>query len=216
MSTLFSVTTTPAGSAARPYHHGDLRNALVRAGVELAREGGPPAIVLREAARRVGVSANAAYRHFDDLPALVEVVAQESRSRLGRSMLDEVDRLELTGDARQDAIQRTKATGRGYIRFALAEPGLFALAFMCELPEQRHPSYPVLPGVMLDQALDEMLATGALSPETRPFAFAHAWAGVHGLSNLLLGPLADMPAEQRDAVIEATLDLIVQGLRIRP
>jgi AcrR family transcriptional regulator len=70
LSTLFLVTASGAGKHP-PYHHGNLRHALVQASTELARDGGPSAIVLREAARRVGVSANAAYRHFSALPDLV-------------------------------------------------------------------------------------------------------------------------------------------------
>ena len=56
------------------YHHGVLRAALVEAGLALAREGGPQAVVLREATRRAGVAPNAAYRHFSGHPALFEAV----------------------------------------------------------------------------------------------------------------------------------------------
>src|SRR6266516_6390251 len=127
LSTLFVVTAPDAGKHT-PYHHGNLRNALVQAGTELAREGGPSAIVLREAARRVGVSANAAYRHFSALPELVEAVAFEALSALARSMEAELAKCRRTGDAGQDAIDRLDAVGRGYIHFALNEPGLFATA----------------------------------------------------------------------------------------
>ena len=58
-----SGATQPPGQQ-RGYHHGNLRQALVDAGVELARTGGPNAVLLRAAARQVGVSHNAAYRHF--------------------------------------------------------------------------------------------------------------------------------------------------------
>ena len=71
---------------AHPYHHGDLRHALIEAAVELAHEGGPGAIVLREAARRVGVSPNAAYRHFDSLPDLVVQVALVALHRMALMM----------------------------------------------------------------------------------------------------------------------------------
>ncbi len=56
------------------YHHGDLRRALLTATFELARAGGPEAVVLREATRRVGVVPNAAYRHFADRPTLLSSV----------------------------------------------------------------------------------------------------------------------------------------------
>ena len=60
--------------ATTPYHHGNLRDALVEAAVDVVREGGPEALSLRELARRVGVSHAAAYRHFADREALVDVV----------------------------------------------------------------------------------------------------------------------------------------------
>lgn len=68
------------------YHHGDLRNALVGAAITQAREGGPDAVVLREAARRVGVSAAAAYHHFGNRDELVEAVKQRSLALLTEQM----------------------------------------------------------------------------------------------------------------------------------
>ncbi|MEU9375986.1 helix-turn-helix domain-containing protein [Streptomyces sp. NPDC048255] len=58
------------------YRNGDLHNALIKAGVELARQGGPEAVVLRAATRHVGVAPNAAYRHFADRSALLHAVSQ--------------------------------------------------------------------------------------------------------------------------------------------
>ena len=70
---------TPAARAT--YHHGDLRRALLEAGTDLAREGGPDKVVLREATRRAGVSANAAYRHFADRDALLGEVVSRAQAR---------------------------------------------------------------------------------------------------------------------------------------
>ncbi|TFI49649.1 TetR/AcrR family transcriptional regulator, partial [Diaphorobacter sp. DS2] len=64
------------------YRHGDLKRALLDAGVALAREGGPAAVVLREATRRAGVVPNAAYRHFQNHQALLEAVRAEALSEL--------------------------------------------------------------------------------------------------------------------------------------
>src|SRR5690348_10172615 len=130
----FTLSTLPIVMAAttdkhQPYHHGDLYRALVQAGTQLAREGGPSAIVLREAARRVGVSANAAYRHFSALPDLIDAVAHDALAALARSMETELAKCKPTGDAGVDAVDRLNAVGRGYIHFALKEPGLFATAF---------------------------------------------------------------------------------------
>jgi AcrR family transcriptional regulator len=232
---LFAVSPTVAATPA-PYHHGNLRQALVQAGTELAREGGPSAIVLREAARRVGVSANAAYRHFSSLPDLVEAVASDALSALARSMEAELAKCRPTGDAGNDAIERLGAVGRGYVHFALAEPGLFATAFSPGKAADHPGGVPgrqgerdareagdrhgtgdsgLGPGELLEQALDGMLAAGVLDAADREVAPTNAWAAVHGLSVLLLGPLAVPDSAERDALIDAFLDLVCRGLLTR-
>ena len=104
----------------RPYHHGDLRRALIDAATDLASAGGADGVVLREAARRVGVSPSAAYRHFPSRQSLLATVGSAARERLARRML--------AGDT-TDPKARFQATGRAYIEFALEEPGLFEVAF---------------------------------------------------------------------------------------
>ncbi len=235
LSTLFVVTAPDAGKHP-PYHHGNLRHALVQAGTELAREGGPSAIVLREAARRVGVSPNAAYRHFSALPDLVEAVAFDALSALARSMEAELAKRRPTGDAGRDAIDRLDAVGRGYIHFALNEPGLFATAFAPPKTTPHTGDVPVRPGEiaahseddlrgagdsglrpgeLLEQALDGMLDAGVLDAADRTIAATNAWAAVHGLSGLLLGPMAGQAPAAQEALIDAFLDLVGRGLITR-
>jgi AcrR family transcriptional regulator len=235
MSTL-RIVTAPDASRHVPYHHGNLYRALVQAGTELAREGGPSAIVLREAARRVGVSPNAAYRHFSALPDLVEAVAFDALSALARSMEAELSKCRPSGDAPRDAIGRLGAVGRGYVHFALNEPGLFATAFAPpkwttytgEAPARRSdhaaPSGDGIPGVgdsglmayeLLGQALDGMLDAGVLDAADRDIAATNAWGAVHGLSMLLLGPMAGQAPSARETLIDAYLDLVCRGLVTR-
>jgi AcrR family transcriptional regulator len=210
-----------------PYHHGNLRYALIEAATELAREGGPSAIVLREAARRVGVSANAAYRHFTSLPDLVAAVAEYALAALARSMEAELAACPQTGDPGTDAVRRLNAVGRGYIHFALAEPGLFATAFgqhkaagdasvhSGEAPALGLGASGLGPYALLERALDDMVEVGVLDPADRTIAATNAWASVHGLSNLLLGPLAGNAATARESLIDAFLDLVARGLITR-
>jgi AcrR family transcriptional regulator len=217
VSTLFVVTSPDPGKH-QPYHHGDLRNALVQAGVELAREGGPEALVLREVARRVGVSATAAYRHFSALPALIDAVSVAAFGALARSMETELDRCPPTGDATQDAWAQMGAVGRGYVHFALAEPGLFAVAFRDETSDAEPTgtgTQGLSPRDLLERALDNLVAAGLLSPDDRVAAATAAWAIVHGLSLLLIGKLSDLSPQAREAVIDSTLDLFGRGLLIR-
>lgn len=204
----------------QPYHHGDLRNALVQAAVELAREGrGPQAIALREVARRVGVSATAAYRHFSALPELVDEVVAVAFSRLAGSMEAELDRCVRTGDPRVDSWAEMRATGRGYVHFSLEEPGLFAVAFNRVGPTTRAGQgagdLGLTPRELLERSLDRMVAAGVLSPDDRVAASSAAWSIVHGLSLLLVSRMGDLPPDQRESVIESTLDLMGRGLIVR-
>src|SRR3984885_8362233 len=102
------------------YHHGDLRTALIDAGLALTRTGGPEALTIREATRRVGVSPNAAYRHFADREELLRGVAKAIQHRMAARMQSSASR---RGSAEPPACDRLRAVGVGYIKFALDEPG---------------------------------------------------------------------------------------------
>ncbi|NGO07658.1 TetR/AcrR family transcriptional regulator [Streptomyces sp. HC44] len=204
------------------YHHGDLRNALIGAAVELAAEGGPERVVLREAARSVGVSPTAAYRHFSGQGDLLHAVKVRGQQAIAASMAKAVAALPQLDDPGEEAVRRTEAIGRGYVRFAIEHPGLYRTAFCRTTPEEAddftgleapddRPSLAAF--VELSDTLDALVATGRMRPENRPAAEVAAWSAVHGLSLLILdGPLARLPADQRDAVVERTLTTIVAGL----
>lgn len=194
-----------------PYHHGDLRRALVDAATELARSHGPGDVILREAARRVGVSASAAYRHFADRDALLAAVASRARAAMADAMTVAVASRPPIGDPPSDAVARFRVIGLAYIRFALEEPGLFRTAFgpWPTLTEPGHLS----PSTMLIAALDDLVATGAMQSSRRVGAEGAAWAAVHGISILLAdGALGQVDNRGRDAVVDRTLDLVVSGL----
>src|SRR5690349_270783 len=113
---------------ARPYHHGRLRESLVDAGLELARESGPEAVVLRAVTRASGVSHNAAYRHFADHQDLLNAVAERCMRRLADLMRARSAEVR-TRDPKRRAEAQLRAIGRAYVEFALSEPGLFRTAF---------------------------------------------------------------------------------------
>ncbi|HEX4016151.1 MAG TPA: TetR/AcrR family transcriptional regulator [Frankiaceae bacterium] len=198
-----------------PYHHGSLRSALVDAGVQLAREGGPGAIVLREVARRIGVSPNAAYRHFAALPELSDAVAEAALAALAASMRRELDAI----PDRDDPLMVLLAVGRGYVHFALDEPGLFAAAFSRPKdhidPELYTPDGQRSATGLLHDALDGLAAAGLLVPQDRDAAITMAWASVHGLAMLLLGPLGGVAPADREPMIDAALGLVCRGLTSR-
>src|SRR6476620_5532766 len=101
----------PVSTRGQPYHHGNLRPVLIDTAVELARTTGPDGVVLREVARRAGVSHNAAYRHFDDRAALLQEVSDRAMSDLERAMVTRIDAVTIT-DPTASATERLRETGR--------------------------------------------------------------------------------------------------------
>lgn len=201
------------------YHHGNLRSALIEAGLELARAGGPAAVVVREASRRVGVSHNAAYRHFPDRDALLGAVCARCMSELARLVERMIDAVAPLDDPLELARRRLRATGTAYVHFALAEPGLFRTAFAVPdaLPQERHEEGVGDSGLgpygLLNRQLDELAAAGGIPPQRRAGAELTAWSSVHGLSTLLLdGPLRSLGPDEREAALARLLDTVERGL----
>lgn len=196
------------------YHHGDLRNALVTAALQRVEEQGGDAFSLREAARDVGVSANAAYRHFQDKGALLAAVATVGFEALSTEMQQALDAPHRAGCAGESQL---KAVGRAYVAFALARPHLFQLMFTdrgtsCLDVEAAMQGPP--PGVLLGQALDVLEAEGGVAPDRRAAAAMDAWVVAHGFATLALnGPPALRDPTARALVLEAMLDFLLAGLR---
>ena len=113
---------TKADGGKRGYHHGDLRAALIEAGLQLLADRSADAIGLREAARAVGVSATAVYRHFPDKGAFLAALASEGLTQLGAAQ-------RAAAEAAGGGERGFAATGAAYVRFAIANPALFRLAF---------------------------------------------------------------------------------------
>ena len=193
------------------YHHGDLPRALVAAAVELARSGGPDAVVLREVARRLQVSPAAMYRHFPDRDALLGEVARIARGDLARRMQDEVEGVRET-DPRTRSILAFQAVGRGYILFAQDEPNLLATAFLPIMPSAEAIEDPS-PWHILAGALDDLVATGSMPPGRRAGAETIAWSAVHGFAVLQAGHAFEASGESAPDA-EAVLDAIARSLEL--
>ncbi|ARH95421.1 MULTISPECIES: TetR/AcrR family transcriptional regulator [Streptomyces] len=201
------------------YRHGDLRNALIEAGLELARQGGPEAVVLRAATRQAGVVPNAAYRHFADRNALLHAVSQTAMAHLARTMEAEQAALPPATDEAAAARARFRAVGTGYLRFAQEEPGLFRTAF--HVPgDMAHAAAPTAAGAagktpfeLLGAALDDLVKAGLLPEDRRPGAEFLAWSAVHGLAALLIdGPLRGLHPTQAHDAGQHVIDMIERGI----
>lgn len=210
-------------STRKTYRHGDLRQALVKAGTDLARKGGPGAVVLREATRRSGVSAAAAYRHFADRQALLEAVCAAAQSAVARAIETEQARVVPAADPREAALARFRAVGSGYLRFARSEPNLFRTAFS-QSQDLRGVDDPARAGAsgktpfrLLSAALDDLVAVGVLPAQRRPGAEFLAWSAVHGLAMLAIdGPLRALDPSLTDALTERVIDMVQNGLSSSP
>lgn len=184
----------------KPYHHGNLRAALLKAARARLAEGAEATLSLRDLAARVGVSVNATYRHFDSKEALLMELAAEGFDALRAGLLGAVAKL---GTA--EPIERLHAAGEAYVHFAHQDRALFQLMFgregrFAEYERFRRATEAafavVVEGVAAVQevAMDEPSATKA--------AIA-AWSLVHGFAILSLGGyLEALPEDQRPTVRE--------------
>lgn len=203
----------------RTYRHGDLRRALLEAGIALARQGGPDAVVLREATRRAGVVPNAAYRHFASREDLLRGVRAAGLSALAVAMEKELaafGRSEPPADAARASL---RAVGAAYLRFAQKETGLFRTAFAVleDAPTAADPEMAGASGLnpfqLLGAVLDRMVEAGVLPAPRRPGAEYLAWSAVHGLAILLIdGALRRSPRAPIEELGQRLLEMVEKGL----
>lgn len=192
----------------RPYHHGDLRAALLRAAEAILDRDGPNALTLRAAAREAGVTHAAPAHHFGDLTGLLTALATEGFVRFRAHMLAEAAGTEPTA--------RLAALGRGYVEFARASPGLFLLMFRSERLdwscEALTSAGDAAFGLLLDADADGV-ARAAPPDRGRLGAAMARWSLVHGLATLLLdGRLAAMSSKAGAASVETVIADVLDRL----
>jgi AcrR family transcriptional regulator len=165
----------------KPYHHGNLREALLEAAIRLIAEVGPTAFTLREVARRAGVSHNAPYRHFRDRDDLMAAVAAQGFRELTQAMI------EAAGE-RTDALERLKRAGLGYVTFALRRPEHFTVMFDAPISKRKHPDSAAAEEAFgtLKSFVKGCQDAGRLpSGDLRQMALL-AWTMVHGIAKLAI------------------------------
>ncbi len=179
----------------RPYRHGNLPTALLTAARQILDENGLQAVGLRETARRVGVSATAAYRHFTSKEDLLASVAAEGFRELAAAMQS----------ATRGASPLTRA-GVAYIEFADQNRGLFRLMFGPVLAERS--KYPTLQAATT--SVEALLLRGVADLDQRSLndnlAAMAAWGLVHGLSHLIVDGF--FPAARAAVQVEEILGKI--------
>ena len=174
----------------RPYHHGDLRAALVKAGLDLLETQSAEGLSLREVARQVGVSPTAVYRHFPNKQSLLYALCEHAADGLY---------------AAQDAAMKAAgggpagfaATGQAYVRYALANPSLFRLLMTTKPPtEMLDPDGTYVDAAMalLRRNVASVLPPGAPA-DLHMAAVTLAWSQVHGMAMLMLD--GQIPPDER-------------------
>jgi AcrR family transcriptional regulator len=197
----------------RRYHHGDLRNALIEQAVKLVEEGGAEGFSLREAARLVGVTANAAYRHFADRSDLLAAVAEVGYRRQEQCMLKALSAVSDRSTAAAAAVERLKAAGRGYIEFAVDHPELQRVMFGTRASLKEGGFAKTGSYMLLSKALDDLVAEGMLPADRRPGAELRAWTVVEGFASLVLQGVGGVQKKaSRTAALESILDFAYIGL----
>jgi AcrR family transcriptional regulator len=121
------------GGRPRGYHHGNLKEALIRAALELIAQKGPAAFTFAEAARWAGVSPAAPYRHFRDRDELLADVARRGFDQF------EVVLARAWNGGRPDAFTAFKRVGKAYLRFAKSEPAYYSAMFETGIPPEASP-----------------------------------------------------------------------------
>ncbi|HEX2115558.1 MAG TPA: TetR/AcrR family transcriptional regulator [Alphaproteobacteria bacterium] len=192
---------------ARPYHHGNLPEALAAAAEALVRERGVHAFSLRECARRAGVTHSAPGHHFGDITGLLTEVAARGFERLTARMRAE------RGDAEgSSALHRI---GRGYVAFAVSDPVIFLLMFHSDRVDRGNPKLQSAGAEAFGELVSAVAAaTGKSSRDEDALRFA--WSGVHGMAMLLIDRrLKPAPGERASdplALAEGTIARIVHTI----
>lgn len=173
-------------SRAVPYHHGDLKAALLEAAAALLDEGGVAAVSLREAARRVGVTPAATYRHFADKEALLAALATQGFEAFSKAMQQAV----------RKAPEPFAAMGVAYVRFAVRHPGMFRLMFGPAVADRSRSPELQAAIAKSTQVFDQGLKMRGDAAGDAGLAALRAWALMHGLAMLSLdGMLPGYDAE---------------------
>jgi AcrR family transcriptional regulator len=203
-----------SGAGRRGYHHGNLREALIRAALDLIAEKGPAGFTFADAARSAGVSSAAPYRHFRDRQALLADVARRGfglfEERLNRAWKE----------GRPDPFAAFEDVGRAYLAFAREEPAFYSAMFEAGLPLDGEPA--------LQQAADRAFAVlrraadafcARLPSDRRPPALMmslHLWALAHGIASLFAradGGRRKLPMTAEE-LLEAGVLVYLRGLSL--
>ncbi len=209
---VLAVSTSSWQNVGVPYHHGNLRAALVEAAAERAAKDGPDAVSLREVARTVGVSHNAAYRHFAAREELMRAVAARALTEFGEAMQAYIAAASQDRDV-ESSYERFAASGRSYVAYATEQPQLFRAICAFPMGSVQPDTDVTHPYQQLTERLDDLVSVGAITPERRENAEIAACSAVHGFAMLVLdGPFRAASAVEREQGLAKVLRVVRYGV----
>lgn len=214
-----SAKKKPVSKRASPrrssYHHGNLKQALIEATLQLIEEGNAEAVTVRAAAKRAGVSSGAPFRHFPNRTALMTAVAEEAMRRFRAEIISALDKV-----AAGDALARLLALGTAYLRWVLRNPTHFKVISARDLIDfegseslrrDNQETHAVIDGLLAEAQLRGLLRADDLTH--LPLA---ARALVYGLARMFIDghlPQSGVAAADAETAMQAVLALFVGGLR---
>jgi len=207
------MTFGPQRPSRSSYHHGNLREALIEAALDMIAARGPNGFTLAEVARAVGVSGAAPYRHFKDRNALIAEIARQGFERFAAELRVAWD------DGRPNPRAAIESSGRAYLAFARKEPAFYAAMFEPGFPLEDEPALLAASErafSVLREAADAAIRT--LPGPNRPPALMvalHIWSMAHGVASLFIegpsGARRRLPMPPED-LLEAGLLIYLQSL----
>jgi AcrR family transcriptional regulator len=207
MSTSTSIANLHGAVPQRPYHHGNLREALLEQAECTVRERGAQDLSLRELAREIGVSHGAPRRHFADRQALLDALAQSGFERLGRELRAAV------GTAGEDFRARLHAAANAYVRFAVEDAALLELMFAGKHQKEQWPHHEVADrtfSVMFELILQGQ-AEGVLEPGDPERVGLVLFATIQGIASLVSSGI--VRHEQLDELLADAVEHFLRGSR---
>jgi len=164
----------------KPYHHGDLREALIAAGTDIIESDGLAAFTLRECARRAGVSHAAPRNHFESIDDLIGEIAARGFESFHAELEAAAAKVGPSPD------DRLRAMGVAYVKFAMGRPGVYGLMFRMGKPLKSSPHLTAASQAAWMQLVNEVQRVIGPDRKDAPLRAAHVWSLVHGLASLAI------------------------------
>lgn len=195
------------------YHHGDLKNALIKAGIQVLAQDGVSGLSLRKVARKAGVSHNAPYAHFADKQALIASIAIDGHARL-RVLIERV-----IGQFPDDPLRQLVHLAWAYMQFGLEFPAHYKIIFSGLIEnEKNHPAFVQVSRhslLLLNQIVADCQAAGILSSSDGDVEMVAVsiWGLIHGLVSLVIEgqvPSKLMKRNPPEAMVIAALQQVIR------